>query len=378
MYWRWIRTRRGRSNEKGEKVQFASDIAEILPLITTIELRDAYTQGHSRRVAQYAKEFANYLQLDKVTQENIYLAGLLHDVGKVGIPDTLLLKPTKLTSKEYEIVQLHSTLSGQIVSTMPHYAYLADMIAHHHENWDGSGYPDGLQAEEIPLESRILSLADVFDALTTKRIYRPALSLERAIAILQDMQKSRKFDPNLFDKFIEFIKKYGIDHGEYGFGTNQYKEMEELRNNFFFKDSLTSLLNREAILTLLRKIGEYGYKTDLILINFKNFREYNKEHGLKKGDKLLQAFATFLRTKLKAKTKIEEPALHDIFLGRARADKFILIHIGQRGAFLEYKLSKILEEFSKKYNQAIELDFLFLNKDRPLPKNIEKETGYLL
>jgi len=368
--------RRGRSNEKGEEVQSTPDITEILPLITTIELRDAYTQGHSRRVAQYAKEFAAHLGLDKKIQNNIYLAGLLHDIGKVGIPDTLLLKPTRLTPKEYEIVQLHSTLSGQIVSTMPRYAYLANIISHHHENWDGSGYPDGLQAEDIPLESRILSLADVFDALTTKRIYRPALSLEKAVTILQDMQKTQKFDPNLFDTFIEFIKKHGIDHSEYGFGIKQYKEMEELRNNFFFKDPLTSILNREAVLTLLRKISEYGYKTDLVLINLKGFKRYNKEHGLKKGDQLLQKFATFLHTKLKAKTKIEEPSLHDIFIGRARADKFILIHIGQRGAFLEYKLSKILEEFSKKND--IQIEFIFLNKDRPLPKNIEKETGYLL
>lgn len=351
-------------------------IEEIAPLITTIELRDAYTQGHAQRVAQYAKEFAAYIGLDAKTQNDIYLAGLLHDIGKVGIPDTLLLKPTKLTKKEYEIIQLHSTLSGEIVSTMPKYAYLTDIVKYHHENWDGTGYPEGLKGEAIPLESRILALADVFDALTTRRIYRPALSIEQTISILEKMQQSQKFDPNLFGPFLKFIKKHGVYAQNVGFTQERYKEIEDLRNSFFYQDVLTSLLNREAILTLLRKIGEYGYNTDLILINFKNFKLFNQEHGLKKGDQLLQDFAMLLREKTNGITKIVEPKPHDIFLGRARADRFVFIHLGNRSEFWEYKLSKLLDDIYERY--AITGELTFLSRGKPLAKSIEKDTGYLL
>jgi HD-GYP domain-containing protein (c-di-GMP phosphodiesterase class II) len=154
------------------------NIEEIKPLVYAIEIRDAYTQGHSEHVGVYSSEFASFLGLDKKESEKLYIAGLLHDIGKIGIPDSILLKPGKLEKDEFDIIKLHSVISGKIVEKLPDFSNLADIVRHHHENYDGSGYPDGLKGEEIPLGARILSFADVFDALTTGRVYRAPLSLE--------------------------------------------------------------------------------------------------------------------------------------------------------------------------------------------------------
>jgi HD-GYP domain-containing protein (c-di-GMP phosphodiesterase class II) len=186
------------------------NIEEIKPLIYAMEIRDSYTQGHSEHVGIYVKEFASFLGMDKKKCDELYIAGLLHDVGKIGIPDNILLKPGRLEKDEFDIIKLHSVISGKIVEKLPDFTYLADIVKHHHENYDGSGYPDGLKGEEIPFGARVLSLADVFDALTTGRVYRRTLNLEKALIIMDNMQKNNKFDPNLYPKFVEFIKNFGI------------------------------------------------------------------------------------------------------------------------------------------------------------------------
>jgi HD-GYP domain-containing protein (c-di-GMP phosphodiesterase class II) len=186
------------------------NIEEIKPLIYAIEIRDFYTQGHSEHVAVYSKEFASFLGMNEKECNDIYIAGLLHDIGKIGIPDNILLKPGKLEKDKFDIIKLHSSISGKIVEKLPNFSYLAKVVRHHHENYDGSGYPDGLKGEEIPFGARVLSLADVFDALTTGRVYRRALNLEKALIIMDNMQKNNKFDPNLYPKFVEFIKNFGI------------------------------------------------------------------------------------------------------------------------------------------------------------------------
>ena len=192
-------------------------IDKIKPLIYAIELRDVYTKGHSERVATYASMFCKYLKFQEKQIEDVYFAGLLHDIGKIAIPDSVLLKPSILNPKEFEIIKYHPVLSANLVEKMPEFSYLKDIVKHHHENFDGSGYPDRLKGDRIPLLSRILSLADVFDALTTDRIYRDAFTLPKAVEIMEDMKY--KFDPKLFSKFISFIKDFGI--------INEYFQIDE-------------------------------------------------------------------------------------------------------------------------------------------------------
>ncbi|MCX6051792.1 MAG: HD domain-containing protein [Campylobacterales bacterium] len=351
------------------------NISEIMPLIYSTEMRDAYTQGHSEHVAYYAKELACASGLSEEECEDVYIAGLLHDIGKIGIPDSVLLKPGQLENQEFVLIKLHSQISGQIVQKIENYSYLYTAVRHHHENYDGSGYPDGLKGEEIPLYARILSIVDVFDALTTGRIYRGSINFTKSINMMHDMQKQNKFDPHLYTTFIELIHKIGIIE-EDASKKLQFKELETQRNSFFFTDSLTKLLNRDAILGLLRKSHDYGYKISLIGCNIKNFKTYNRVYGLAKGDILLKDVASILIQNLSAITSIKEPVEKDLFLFRLSGDKFALLYIGQRSEFLSYKLEKVKEDILK--TMSVEFDFHFIIKNAIASRNIEQDVGYLL
>ncbi len=348
------------------------NIDEITPLITATEIRDAYTQGHSQRVAYYAYLLANALQLEEDVCRDIYIAGLLHDVGKIGIPDTVLLKPGQLDSEEFGLIKLHSTISGKIVETIPKYNYLSKIVSSHHENYDGSGYPLGLKEDEIPLEARLLAIADVFDALTTRRVYRASLSFNKSMDILTRQQG--KFDPHFLDIFTNIIKKHGIAKEE--IKSIKFDKLEELRNNFFFTDSLTKAFNRGGLLAILRKSSDYGYKVILFFINIRHFKEYNHQYGLKKGDSLLVETAQLFQNSFSTQKTMNEPKHKDTYFARIRADKFALLFIGQRESFLTYKLKQTVQECYKKL--GIEIDIQNIIKNTKVSRNIENEIGYLL
>ncbi len=149
-----------------------------------IDARDPYTRGHSERVGRYGRLLARTIGLSCVDCDRLYLSGLLHDVGKIGIPDTVLQKPGKLTDEEFAIIKQHPEIGARIVSTLPQLANLLPGILHHHENIDGTGYPHGLVGESIPLMGRILAVADAYDAMTSDRPYRKGMPRERAAEIL--------------------------------------------------------------------------------------------------------------------------------------------------------------------------------------------------
>jgi len=349
-----------------------SKIEEIKPLVYAIELRDIYTEGHSERVATYSRDFAKNLNLSHKEIEDVYIAGLLHDLGKVGIPDSVLLKPTKLEEDEFELIKYHSTLSAEIINKFKDYNYLAQIVKSHHESYDGSGYPDGLKGEEIPLLARILAIADVFDALTTRRIYRAAFSLEETLNIMEKMKS--KFDPVLFEKFKKFIKKYGIIKENEIY--LEEKVLEGLRNNIFFTDLKTKLLNREGILAVMKKASDYGLYGNIVLINIKQFKNINKLYGLSKGDEILKKVANSLKKFFNAKTHIVEPQYNMNFLARIRADKFIFIGLNRKLYYIEYKLKSFKDEMKK---SNIEIEFEFLLKNSLIKKElVEREIGYLI
>ncbi len=155
-------------------------------LVIAVDTKDRYTKRHSEDVARYAVFLADRLGLDAETRATLHVAGLLHDVGKIGIPDTILRKPARLTAEEYDIFKQHVALGDSIVRDVPHVDSVRAGIRHHHERWDGNGYLDGLEGENIPLVGRILAVADAFSAMTTTRPYRKALPIEEALDRLGD------------------------------------------------------------------------------------------------------------------------------------------------------------------------------------------------
>ena len=341
------------------------NIDEIKAFVYSIELRDMYTQGHSERVGIYAREFVKFLKIDKA--ETVYIAGLLHDLGKIGIPDAVLLKPGKLEPDEFNIIKLHSVLSGDIVEKIPNFSELASIVRHHHEAFDGSGYPDGLKGEEIPFLARILTIVDVFDALTTKRVYRKEFTKKEAIEIMQKMKS--KFDPELFEKFLEFIKHFDVIKEDL-FKLEEGVE-KVLKNNIFFIDLFTKTLNREGLLAIFRKSADYGFYGSLIEFNIKEFKNYNKLYGLTKGDELLKKLANSIKETFDAIGSLEEPHEKLSVLARTSADRFYMFYLGRRGEYLEYKLQKFCKSFDHN------LEFKFLLKDKKL-SNFKNEIGYLI
>jgi putative two-component system response regulator len=175
----------------------------ILRLALAVEYRDNDTGEHTLRVARYSRLIAEQLGLDAKFCKEIYLAAPLHDVGKVAIPDSILLKPGKLDDFEMATIRTHTTIGAQILANSScELIQLAGIIASaHHEKWDGSGYPNGLRDHQIPLAARIVSVADVFDALTTARPYKKAFPLEEARAYLES-KKAKEFDPSCVDAFL--------------------------------------------------------------------------------------------------------------------------------------------------------------------------------
>ena len=176
-------------------------------LARMIDAKDHYTVGHSFRVASYAKALAQELGKSYQECEQIYFAGLIHDVGKIGINESILTKPGKLTDEEYETIKAHSTLGGDILKGNKKFPIFEQVARSHHERYDGRGYPDKLKGEGIPFEARIVSVCDSFDAMTSDRSYRKALSDKVAIKELID-NKGTQFDPELVDAFLRVIDKY--------------------------------------------------------------------------------------------------------------------------------------------------------------------------
>jgi len=174
-----------------------------------VEAKDHYTHGHSENVMKYTVVLAKKLGLSDVDIDQIKYAGLLHDIGKIGVSEAILNKPGRLTAEEYNEIKKHPDLGARIISDVPFLQPLVPLIRHHHEFFDGSGYPDGIARDEIPLGARILCVADSFEAMTSNRPYRKAIGMERAIEIL-DMEKGKQFDPGVIDAFLGLVKG-GVD-----------------------------------------------------------------------------------------------------------------------------------------------------------------------
>jgi putative nucleotidyltransferase with HDIG domain len=184
-------------------------IDTVHSLASLLEMRDAYTAGHQRRVAELASAIAYEMGLSKDQIEGIYMAGLIHDIGKVSVPSEILNKPSRITEPEFDIIKNHSKIGYDILKDIDFPWPVALIILQHHERMNGSGYPQGLKGEDILIEARIMAVADVVEAMASHRPYRPALGLDRA---LKEIAKGKKilYDAEVVDTCIELFTKKGF------------------------------------------------------------------------------------------------------------------------------------------------------------------------
>ncbi|MFO0999372.1 MAG: HD-GYP domain-containing protein [Planctomycetaceae bacterium] len=176
----------------------------IRSMINAIDAKDSYTCGHSDRVAEFSRLIARELSLTDAQCEEVYMSGLLHDVGKIGVPDYVLKKPGRLTDAEFELIKQHPVIGCEILKHLENLSYVLPGVLHHHEAMDGSGYPNGLKGEAIPLYARILAVADSYDAMTSNRPYRRGMPTDKAEAILRG-GSGNQWDPQCVDAFFRTV-----------------------------------------------------------------------------------------------------------------------------------------------------------------------------
>jgi putative two-component system response regulator len=175
-------------------------------LARSIEAKDPYTEGHCDRLSRYSSALAARLALPEDQQIALRRAGVVHDIGKVSVPEHILLKPGPLSADEREIMESHPLIGERICAPLKSFRMVLPIIRHHHEHQDGTGYPDKLRGDDIPITARIMQIVDVFDALTTNRPYRAALSTEKAFSILREECRRGWWDLRLVNEFEEMLQ----------------------------------------------------------------------------------------------------------------------------------------------------------------------------
>jgi putative two-component system response regulator len=182
-------------------------------LALSIEAKDPYTEGHCDRLSKYSVAMADKLGLSEDLRVALRRGGLVHDIGKLSVPESILLKPGALTPEERKIMERHTIAGERICAPLRSFRLVLPIIRHHHEKWDGSGYPDGLKGQQIPLTARILQITDIYDALTTDRPYRKALLPEKAMAIIREEVKRGWWDRSIADEFEALVTESALPTG---------------------------------------------------------------------------------------------------------------------------------------------------------------------
>ncbi len=295
-------------------------------LVHMVEGRDTYTGGHSQRVADYCRSIAKDMGFSHEKCMLIYRAGILHDIGKITTPDAVLLKPGKLTSLEYKLIQEHVKVSYDLLTDIPMYHEMAEIIRHHHECFDGSGYPNRLKGDEVSILSHIMIVADAFDAMTTNRIYKARMDVQSAINELNALS-SKQFHPDVVKVAIKTLHSTKPMES---ITQAPMTEVEQERFAYFYRDQVSLAFNQEYLNFVLVSntyVQEYSF---MHLFFMQNFTQYNEKYGWNNGDKLLKSFAEYL------KNHFSEAKIF-----RIHGDDFVLIH--QKP--LNIKLQNFINEF---------------------------------
>jgi len=269
----------------------------IYGLVSVVEKRDTYTAGHSTRVADYAELIATDMGYSEYDCHILHRAGMLHDIGKVAIPDSVFLKPTKLSNREYSLIKEHVDISYDMLKNISIFDEIKEIILDHHEHYDGNGYPRGLIGEDTPMLAQILTLADSFDAMTTDRIYKGRKTVKEALQEIARLS-GKQFNPAIAQVALTSLKDVVIDHTKH---QNPKTLLEKERFSYFYKDLLTDVYNETYLRSEIHNMNECTFA---VWISLKEFHNYNKEYGWANGDKILQELATSIMYSCKNNTRV--------------------------------------------------------------------------
>lgn len=262
----------------------------ILALINLTEERDTYTAGHTRRVAEYAKMLAESMGYTEDEVTKLYEASILHDIGKIVTPDSVLLKPGKLSPKEYDIIKEHVIVGESILYNINFDKDIVDIVKYHHERYDGSGYPYGLIGEEVPMMARILAVADTFDAMTTNRIYKPRKNIDISLDELQSLSGTQ-YDPLVVEHALKVFPNVHIDMTVTQLPTSV---IEQERLSHYFKDPLTNVFNMRYLQLMMQFGVEGRFYVCANVIAIHKFSQLNNEQGWEVGNEVLVQLAELL------------------------------------------------------------------------------------
>jgi len=339
---------------KAEQVEHIT-LQSIATIANTIDAKDAYTKGHSGRVAEYSAKLAAKIGWTDAQIQNLKYIALLHDIGKIGVPDSVLNKPSKLTDEEYDIIKSHTVVGGDILKDITIIKDLSAGAKYHHERYDGKGYYHGMKGEEIPLIARIIAIADAYDAMSSKRIYRESLSEEK---IREQLVEGRgtQFDPNLLDVFLQMfddkeleLKPNFENHLQIMVDESSkilaqiMANMEEEWKKESQTDYITRLLNRKAgeekIIEAMKK--QPGC---LALIDLDNLKTINDTFGHLSGDYAIQAVADVL-------SNYKE----DTIAARAGGDEFLFYIKNVSRSEVTVLINEIIHSFRVKKERVGEI-----------------------
>ena len=282
----------------------------IKTLSVTVETKNVYTNGHSQRVADYSALIARELGWENTRIHHLHNAAYMHDVGMIGIPDSIVNKPTRLTEEEYAIIQRHTLIGADILKDITLIEHVAEVAHYHHERYDGTGYPEGLSGEEIPIEARIVAVADSYDAMNSKRIYRNALEKEKIIEELESCSGTQ-FDPAIAQLFVRLIREGKVDTallpsesiGEsrmdnYESETTKFisdimstMQSQEDSDNYDFLTGLPVRSKGEILIAQMMQEHDGG----LVFVDMDNLKKVNDVYGHKAGDRALKLLGNILK-----------------------------------------------------------------------------------
>ena len=347
--------------EKTKQIEQIS-FETIATIASMIEAKDSYTQGHSIRVSEYSAKLAQKLGWDDTKVQNLKYIALLHDIGKVGIPDSVLNKPGKLTEIEYGIIKSHTSIGGDILNDVETITDAALGAKYHHERYDGKGYPSGVSGNGIPEVARIICICDAYDAMNSKRVYRDKLSIETICKEFED-GKGKQFDPEYADVFLELIKSGELEieevnptnnektlSGESSLLLNQIvKNMEEESERNERYDLLTGLLNRKngekEIVDALREGSGC-----LAFVDLDNLKKTNDILGHLAGDYAIKSVGEVLLA-------FQENAI----AARIGGDEYLYYMKNVDEELAKAKIEELVEAFNQKKKEDTYLSFSSLS-----------------
>ena len=327
----------------------------IQTLAHAIDAKDPYTRGHSTRVSQHAVMIAEELGWDKERVNDLRYAALLHDIGKIGVPDSILNKPTRLTDVEFGIIKSHTTMGGDILRDRTAVKAAEDVARSHHERYDGKGYPRGLKGEEISEEARIVAIADAFDAMRSNRIYRRACADDYIRRELAE-GRGRQFDPHFTDVFLSLwdrgllnLEADEDDAGEEGRMEASSALLQQVMESFVSQNAADDIDLTTGVLR--RAVGEAAIAKALqeesgcfVLLDMDNLKKINDTNGHPAGDRALKLVGDTLAANSE-----------NGICCRLGGDEFVLLmkNVSQEEA--EARIRKILDEFDAKKNADVEI-----------------------